>query len=137
MPLSIADKESKMSASLAIDAYTKTRKVTLSDEQMGHEVVRAALQRLQTSLNILLTSTDSKAQSKAFEVTILIIYYLQKTLDLITGGELAQNLFRLYEFCRLKVIECGASNAKGSKEIKACRDYISEISESWQAIQES
>ena len=126
-----------MNASLAIDAYTKTRKETLSDEQIGHDVIRAALHRLQTSLNVLLTSTDPKARSKAFEVTILVIYYLQRTLDLISGGELAQNLFRLYEFCRLKVIECGASNAKGSKEIKACRDYISEISESWQAIQET
>ena len=137
MPLSIIDKENKMNASVAIDAYTKTRKETLSDEQIGHDVVRAALHRLQTSLNILLTSADPKARSKAFEVTILIIYYLQKTLDLISGGELANNLFKLYEFCRLKVIECGISNTKGSKEIKVCRDYISEIHESWEAIQES
>ena len=126
-----------MNASLAIDAYTKTRKETLSDQQIGHDVVLAALNRLQASLNILLTTTDLKARSKAFEVTILIIYYLQKSLDLISGGELAQNLFRLYEFCRLKVIECGVSNSKGSKEIKVCRDYISEISESWEAIQET
>ena len=126
-----------MNASLAIDAYTKTRKETLSDEQIGHDVIRAALHRLQTSLNVLLTSTDPKARSKAFEVTILVIYYLQKTLDLISGGELAKNLFRLYEFCRLKVIGCGLSNTKGSKEIKICRDYISEISDSWEIIQES
>ena len=125
-----------MNASLAIDAYTKTRKETLSDEQIGHDVIRAALHRLQTSLNVLLTSTDLKARSKAFEVTILIIYYLQKSLDLISGGELAKNLFRLYEFCRLKVIECGVANTTGSTEIKVCRDYISEISESWQTIQE-
>ena len=126
-----------MNALVAIDAYKKTRKETLSDEQIGHDVVRVALHRLQTSLNILLTATDSKARSKAFEVTILIIYYLQKTLDLISGGELAQNLFRLYEYCRLKVIECGISNTKGSKEIKVCRDYISEISKSWESIQAS
>jgi len=137
MSLSTVHKENKMNASLAIDAYTKTRKETLSDQQIGHDVVLAALNRLQASLNILLTTTDLKARSKAFEVTILIIYYLQKTLDLISGGELAQNLFRLYEFCRLKVIECGVSNSKGSKEIKVCRDYISEISESWEAIQET
>ena len=126
-----------MNSSAAIDAYIKTKKETLTDEQIGHDVVRAALHRLQTSLNILLTSTDPKAQSKAFEITILIIYYLQKSLDLISGGELAKNLFRLYEFCRLKVIECGISNANGSTDIKVCRDYISEIAESWGAIQES
>ena len=137
MPLSIIDKENKMNASAAIDAYTKTRKETLSDQQIGHDVVLAALNRLQASLNILLTTTDLKARSKAFEVTILIIYYLQKTLDLISGGELAKNLFKLYEFCRVKVIECGVANTKGSKEIKVCRDYISEISESWKTIQES
>ena len=137
MPLSIVGKENKMNALVAIDAYKKTRKETLSDEQIGHDVVRAALNRLKASLNILLTTTDPKARSKAFEVTILIIYYLQKTLDLISGGELAQNLFRLYEYCRLKVIECGISNTKGSKEIKVCRDYISEISKSWESIQAS
>ena len=125
-----------MNASIAIGAYTKTKKETLSEEQVGHDVVRVALIRLQTSLNILFTSEDPKARSKAFEVTILIIYYLQKSLDLISGGELAKNLFRLYEFCRLKVIECGVANTRGSTEIKVCRDYISEISESWQTIQE-
>ena len=126
-----------MNASIAIGAYTKTKKETLSEEQVGHDVVRVALNRLQISLNILFTSEDAKARHKAFEGTILIIYYLQKSLDLISGGELAKNLFRLYEFCRLKVIECGISNAMGSTDIRVCRDYISEISESWGAIQES
>ncbi len=126
-----------MNASIAIGAYTKTKKETLSEEQVGHDVVRVALNRLQTSLNILFTSTDQKARSKAFEITILIIYYLQKSLDLISGGELAKNLFRLYEFCRLKVIECGIVNSNGSTDIKICWDYISEISDSWKSIKVS
>ena len=126
-----------MNASLAIDAYTKIKRETLSEEQLGHDVVRVALNRLQTNLNILFTSTDTKVRSKAFEMTILTIYYLQKSLDLITGGELAKNLFRLYEFCRLKVIECGVLYSNGSSEIRICRDYISDISDSWAAIQET
>lgn len=125
-----------MNASLAIDAYTKTKRETLSEEQLGHDVVRLALNRLQTSLNILFTSPDRVARSKAYEKTILTIYYLQKGLDLIAGGELAKNLFKLYEFCRLKVIENGPFNSNGSIDIKICRDYISEISESWGAIRE-
>ena len=125
-----------MSASTAINAYTKTMRETHSEEQLGHDVIRVALSRLQSSLHILFSSKDEKARAKAFEITIMTIYYLQKSLDLVKGGELAKNLFRLYEFCRLKVIECGILNCNGSTDIKNCWDYISEISNSWKSIQE-
>ena len=137
MPLSIIQEKIKMNASIAIDAYKKTKKETHSEEQLGHDVVRVALSRLQSSLHILLTSQDVKARRKAFEITIMTIYYLQKSLDLIKGGELAKNLFRLYEFCRLKVIKCGIANSNGSTDIKICWNYISEISDSWKSIKVS
>jgi flagellar protein FliS len=130
-------KENKMNATQAIDAYTKIRKETLSEEQLGHNVISVALNRLQKNLHILFTSEDTKVRTKAFERAILTIYYLQKSLDLVTGGELAKHLFRLYEFCRLKVLECGVHNSNGSQEIKTCRDFIAEIAESWGTIQKA
>ena len=126
-----------MNATQAIDAYTKIRKETLSEEQLGHNVISVALNRLQKNLHILFTSEDTKVRTKAFERAILTIYYLQKSLDLVTGGELAKHLFRLYEFCRLKVLECGVHNSNGSQEIKTCRDFISEIAGSWETIQKA
>ena len=130
-------RENKMNATQAIDAYTKTKNKTLSEEQLGHNVVSVALNRLKTDLDILLTASDIKVRTKAFERTILTIYYLQKSLDLVKGGELAKQLFRLYEFCRLKVIECGFHNSSGSQEIKSCRDFISEIAGSWETIKKT
>ena len=126
-----------MNTTTAIDAYNKTKRETHSDEQLGHDVVRVALSRLQSSLHILLTSEDHKTRCKAFEITIMTIYYLQKSLDLIKGGELAKNLFRLYEFCRLNVIKCGIVNSNGSTDIKICWNYISEIYDSWKSIKVS
>ena len=80
-----------MNATQAIDAYTKIRKETLSEEQLGHNVISVALNRLQKNLHILFTSEDTKVRTKAFERAILTIYYLQKSLDLVTGGELAKH----------------------------------------------
>ena len=91
-----------MNAKAAINKYTAIKTQTLSSQDIGYNVVSAALIKLETSLQSLLTSTNPEKSAKAFEAALLTIYFLQKSLDLKDQGNLAINLYRLYEFCRVK-----------------------------------
>jgi flagellar protein FliS len=123
-----------MNAAIAITAYTKIQKETLSQEENGYNLVGAALRKLETNLKILVSSEVAASRSKAFEGILTAIYFLQKSLDLVQGGELAKNLFRLYEFCRLKVLEKGMTKSRGDDEIKSCHGFILDILKSWDSV---
>ena len=123
-----------MSNVTAIDAYSKNKIETLSQLQVGHQVVGAALSQLKTNLHILFSSDNRKTRIKAFEHALLTIYFLQKGLDLSKGGDLEKNLFQLYEFCRLAVVKNDVDKCIGSAEIKSCQNFISEINGAWAAI---
>ena len=124
-----------MNAAIAINAYTKIQKETLSQEENGYNLVGAALRKLETSLKILASSEVAANRRKAFEGTLTAIYFLHKSLDLVQGGELAKNLFRLYEFCRLKVLEKGVMKSRGDDEIENCHGFILDILKTWDSVQ--
>lgn len=123
-----------MTTSAALGAYKKTKNETLSQEDVGHNVIQVSLKKLETSLDLLFSAVDNKIRAKAFESSLMTIYFLQKSLDFSTGGELAQNLFRLYEFCRVKVLQHGSLSSKGNEEIRKCQNFIGEIVKSWDTI---
>ena len=78
-------------------------------------------------MDLLQTSTNSLEREKAFQASLLTLYFLQKSLDFKSQGDLAINLFRLYEFCRIKVIENGVNGSNDNHEIKKCHFFIKEI----------
>ena len=96
-----------MNNSVAISKYSRVKETTQSDEALAYSSVRLALTKLKVNLNILIDGGESKNLSSAFQNSLLAIYFLQKSLDFEKGGTLAQNLFRVYEFCRLKIIGNG------------------------------
>ena len=123
-----------MNASLAIDAYTKVKNNTLSNEEIGYNVVSTALHKLELNLLVLFNSKNTKGRSKAYEQTLLTIYFLQKSLNFNSEDELARNLFRLYEFCRITVIEKGIAGSHNDPKVKKCQTFIAEIVSSWDSI---
>ena len=64
----------------------------------------------------------------------LQIYFLQKSLDFDKGGQLANNLYRLYEFCKLTVQDAVMSGQPEKSNLEACSKYVGEIIESWEKI---
>jgi len=123
-----------MNSSVAIAHYTQIKQDTSSTTEIGHEVVASALQKLQSDLLLILTATDPRPRAKAFEGALLTIYFLQKGLDFENGGDLAKNLFRLYEFCRQQVLKAGTSLVQKSHDIEKCHLYISDILIAWTKI---
>ena len=121
-----------MNANAAISSYTEIQNQTRSDEDAGFNVVSTALNKLEKSLDLLQTSTNSLEREKAFQASLLTLYFLQKSLDFKSQGDLAINLFRLYEFCRIKVIENGINGSNDNHEIKKCHFFIKEILLAWE-----
>jgi flagellar protein FliS len=124
-------RSSKMNNSVAISKYSRVKETTQSDEALAYSSVRLALTKLKVNLNILIDGGESKDLSSAFQNSLLAIYFLQKSLDFEKGGTLAQNLFRVYEFCRLKIIGNGFH---AGDDLKPCYSFISDISDSWDQI---
>lgn len=135
LPLNYLTRENKMNATAAISAYSSIKNQTLSTEDVGYNVVSTALHKLETNLHLLYTSEKKKERANAFEQTLLTIYFLQKSLKFSTDDDLAANLFRLYEFCRIKVIEKGIAGSHNDDEINQCHSFVLEIVKSWDTLQ--
>ena len=134
MPLRLAEQECIMNAAAAISAYTNIKNQTLSTEDIGYNVVSTALHKLETNLHILSSANNTKERAKAYEQTLLTIYFLQKSLNFSGDDDLAKNLFRLYEFCRITVLRKGISKSHSDFEVKQCHSFILEIVKSWDTV---
>jgi flagellar protein FliS len=65
---------------------------------------------------------------------ISIIEGLRGSLDLKAGGEVAENLDRLYEYSTLRLLEANLNNASGLLDEVA--RLLSEIRSAWQGIKD-
>tara|TARA_B110000483_G_scaffold196870_1_gene235271 strand:- start:32 stop:445 length:414 start_codon:yes stop_codon:yes gene_type:complete len=134
MPLRLVEQESTMNATAAISAYKDIKNQTLSTEDVGYHVVSTALHKLETNLHILSSANNTKERAKAYEQTLLTIYFLQKSLNFSGEDDLAKNLFRLYEFCRITVLKKGILKSHSDFEVKQCHSFILEIVKSWDTV---
>ena len=60
------------------------------------------------------------------------IYILQSSLDFEVGGEIATNLFQVYEFCRLQVSDAFARHEEAKLALAA--QHIDGICSAWSQI---
>ena len=112
-----------------------------------HEVVRFLMENLLNSMKSLqstlqitkgsdienrtkkqLASFQSKNTSKA----LTIIYSLQVSLDFDKSPEIAQNLFQIYEYCRVQIINALLKKTKTGL-VKAI-DVLNDILDGWSNI---
>jgi len=71
-----------------------------------------------------------------FEKSLTSIYFLQKCLDFEAGGDLAKNLFRVYEFARQAVLDF-VLREKGSENMDKSIEYVTLIVDGWNGIEDS
>ena len=121
-----------MNATSAKHSYQSVKNKIRSEEEIGYDVISVALKKLETSLYLLSEIQNPEEVTKPVGNAISTIYILQKNLDLTNGSDLAKNLFQLYEFCRLKIIERVKVGPKANKDIKQCHSFIKEIYQSWE-----
>ena len=135
-----------MTNNFNINLYKKSQQNSNSTKT-PHEVVRFLMENLLNSMKSLqstlqitkgsdienltkkqLASFQSKNTSKA----LTIIYSLQVSLDFDKSPEIAQNLFQIYEYCRLQIINSLLKKTKTGL-VKAI-DVLNDILDGWSNI---
>ena len=132
-----------MTNNFNINLYKKSQQNSNSTKT-PHEVVRFLMENLLNSMKSLqstlqitkgsdienltkkqLASFQSKNTSKA----LTIIYSLQVSLDFDKSPEIAQNLFQIYEYCRVQIINSLLKKTKTGL-VKAI-EVLNDILEGW------
>ena len=102
-----------------------------------HKIVQQILIELKRHMETLAYSIDneptvSSIKSNAFSKSLTAIYILQSSLDFENGGEIAENLFNLYAFCKNGIMK--GFTTKNSKLIYDAIPPIEEILDGWRQI---
>ena len=126
------------------NAFEIYKKVEKSGDKIKspYEVISVILNQLHKNIHLMILEIDKKkafkisrrfenlketqkAISKYFVKCLTSIYSLQTSLDFEKGGKIATNLFQLYEFCRLQVIDAFRNNKNDG--LKKSYDALSQI----------
>ena len=125
-----------MNVALALNEYKNTKTNSLSSKSENVAAVSVALDQLLNSMQGLRDASEIEQKDAFFEKSLTSIYFLQKCLDFEAGGDLAKNLFRVYEFSRQAVLDF-VLREKGSDNIDKSIEYVSLIREGWTGIENS
>ena len=125
-----------MNIAFARNEYKNTKTNSLSSKSENFAAVSVALDQLLNSMRGLRDASEIEQKDAFFEKSLTSIYFLQKCLDFEAGGDLAKNLFRVYEFSRQAVLDF-VLREKGSDNMDKSIEYVTLIKEGWTEIESS
>ena len=125
-----------MNVAFARNEYKNTKTSSLGSKSDNFEAVSVALGQLLNSMQGLREANSIEQKDAFFEKSLTSIYFLQMCLDFEAGGELAKNLFRVYEFTRQAVLDF-VLREKGSENMDKSIEYVTLIQEGWNGIEDS
>ena len=126
-----------MNYSASMKQYINTDIAAKTTNLNSHKIIEEILKELKKYMETLAYSIDneptvSTIKSKSFSKCLTAIYILQSSLDFEKGGEIADNLYSIYEFCKNGVMK--GFTLKNSKLIYDAIPPIDEILEGWKQI---
>ena len=122
-----------MNISLARQHYSMTKQSNLSTAQQNAVAIKLAMEQLINAMNGIMSSIAIEDKEQNFEIALTRIYLLQKCLDFEAGGDLAKNLFRVYEHVRQEIIKFSFTD-KDATDLEDAISYITLIYEGWSDI---
>jgi flagellar secretion chaperone FliS len=122
-----------MSIAHARAAYRQTE-VASPAATSPYDIVFQTLKELARALNVLAEAHARSAPLPSDHMNrgLTAIYILQSSLDFEQGGEIAEDLFGLYEFARFHLLR--AWRSEPDPRLREAADAISEILSAWQEI---
>ena len=102
-----------------------------------HKIIEEVLKDLKKNMENLAYSLDnepviSSIKSQSFSKSLTAIYILQSSLNFEKGNEIAENLYKIYEFCKDAIMK--GFTKRDSKLIYDAIPPIDEILEGWKQI---
>ena len=125
-----------MNVALARNEYANAKSNALNSKSENFEAVSIALKNLLEAMNNLKDAKNPEDREPLFEKSLTSIYFLQKCLDFEAGGDLAKNLFRVYEFSRQSVLDF-VLREKGHENLDKSIEYVTLIIDGWNGIEDS
>ena len=122
----------KIHVNKAKHLYAKTSHAINSNETKPIDVVKNLVNELSRSMDLLLNikidAKNQKTRSKHFSRSLVIIYTLQTSLDFDRGDDLAIGLFKIYEYCRVQIINSFTTKVDDGlkKAVKALKEIFEE-----------
>ena len=123
----------RMNLAFALNTYNQTKISKESSKYDGYEAVKFALEQVITSMEKLNSSLPIIEKEYHFERSLSCIYFLQKCLDFESGGELAKNLFKVYEYCRTQIISVSLRGT--TDKLDSAIEFIKTILDGWNGMQ--
>lgn len=122
----------------ALSAYRETRIKTASQGQLILMLYDEAIRQLDAGLDLLsresgkLAPSSIETYNKALIKAQEIITELMASLDFDSGGEIAANLFSLYNWFNRELLDSNLS--RDTKRIKSVRDHLDSLRQTWQEV---
>ncbi len=120
-----------------IASYENSDRDALAESDDPHALIEVLLNELVRHMQSFLHhfEGDQEAQVKRnthFSKSLSIIYALQKSLDFDNGGEVAESMFRIYEFAKQTLLKTYRTSEKAGTE--QAIQSLKEILEAWKQI---
>jgi len=125
-----------MNVALARNEYKNAKSNALNSKSENFEAVSLALRHLLEAMTELKDVESPEDREPLFEKSLTSIYFLQKCLDFEAGGDLAKNLFRVYEFSRQAVLDF-VLRGKGHENMDKSIEYVTLIVDGWNGIEDT
>ena len=124
--------------------YNASMKQYFNDDITGktsnlnsHKIIEEVLKDLKKNMETLAYSIDhepviSSIKSNSFSKSLTAIYILQTSLNFDEGREIAENLYRIYEFAKDGIMK--GFTKRDSKQVYDAIPPIDEILDGWKQI---
>ncbi|MGP3697164.1 flagellar export chaperone FliS [Rhodobacter sp. NSM] len=114
--------------------YRRAETVDFQAVEDPHQIILVTLRELERSLRALAAAAEvgGSYPDQHLNRAFTAIYILQSSLDFEKGGEVADNLFQVYEFCRIQV--AGAFSREAAPQLSVAADHIASILGAWEQI---
>jgi len=126
-----------MSVNKMMQAYTKSDHQTVAESNDPMAIVALLFDELIRAMQDFVVQSHKdngkkEVRSRQFSRSLTIIYALQSSLNFEEGGDIANNLFRVYEYARQQLLQDWKNKATdGTEKAIAALD---DIREAWHQI---
>ena len=126
-----------MATKKILDAYKNANREAVVESDDPQALIMLLLDELLRAMRGYVSGVsknDSKEMRKndQFTRSLTMLYGLQSCLNFDEGGEIAENLFRLYEYARIQLLHTSQTGETNGTQVAI--SSISEIREAWSVM---
>ena len=127
-----------MATKKILDAYKNANREAVVESDDPQALIMLLLDELLRAMRGYVSGVsknDSKEMRKndQFTRSLTMLYGLQSCLNFDEGGEIAENLFRLYEYARVQLLHASQTGEIDGAQVAI--SSISEIREAWSIME--